>query len=217
MRPARACLIFLHWKPQNAMSVRNLRYIQFAGQTEPEGIHLTLPLDAETAQVLQGWGDHVAYHAQFTYNGVPLKGHPGVDLLATPGAPILATDRGRVSEISNEPGGLGRYVKLDHSWGESLYAQAGEILVETGQAVERGQPIARAEMIRRPYPVHLHFAIRVHPYNRFDGWGGFSDPTPFLYVAELIPVTESAELDDEDKILQTIPPMVFETKGLRRP
>lgn len=199
------------------MSVRNLRYIQFAGQTEPEGIHLTLPLDAETAQVLQGWGDHAAYHAQFTYNGVPLKGHPGVDLVATPGASILATDRGRVIEISNEPGGLGRYVKLDHRWGESLYAQAGEILVETGQVVERGHPIARAELLRRPYPVHLHFAIRVHPFYRFDGWGGFSDPTPFLYVVELTMLSEGVEIDDKDKTAQAIPPMVVETKGLRRP
>jgi murein DD-endopeptidase MepM/ murein hydrolase activator NlpD len=199
------------------MFARNLRYLQFAGQTEPEGIHLTLPLDAETAQVLQGWGDNAAYHAQFTYNGVPLKGHPGVDLLATPGAVILSADRGRVIEISNEPGGLGRYVKLDHHWGESLYAQAGEILVETGQAVERGQPIARAEILRRAYPVHLHFAIRVHPYNRFDGWGGFSDPTPFLYVAELTSTVESAEFDDADKTEKTMPPMAVESKSLRRP
>lgn len=199
------------------MSARNLRYIQFAGQTEPEGIHLTLPLDAETAQLLQGWGDHATYHAQFTYNGVPLKGHPGVDLLAAPGAMILATDRGRVIEINNEPGGLGRYVKLDHRWGESLYAQAGEISVETGQSVERGQPIARAEMLRRPYPIHLHFAIRVHPYNRFDGWGGFSDPTPFLYVVELMPASDVTELDDGNKTEQALPPMVLESKGLRRP
>lgn len=199
------------------MSACNLRYIQFAGQTEPEGIHLTLPLDTETAQVLQGWGDNAAYHAQFTYNGVPLKGHPGVDLLTTPGAAILASDRGRVIEISNEPGGLGRYVKLDHRWGESLYAQVGDILVETGQVIERGQILARAELIRRRFPVHLHFAIRLHPYNRFDGWGGFSDPTPFLYVTELLPPNEIAELDTEPQVSTTLPSMVVETKGLRRP
>ncbi len=199
------------------MSARNLRYIQFAGQTEPEGIHLTLPLDAESAQVLQGWGDHATYHAQFTYNGVPLKGHPGVDLLTPPGAVILATDQGRVIEISNESGGLGRYVKLDHRWGESFYAQLGEILVETGQTVTRGQAIARAESIRRPAPGHLHFAIRIHPHNRFDGWGGFSDPTPFLYVVELALVPEGNNFEHEDKTLQSIPPMIMEIKGLRRP
>ena len=87
------------------MSARNLRYIQFAGQTEPEGIHLTLPLDAETAQLVQGWGDHANYHAQFTYNGVPLKGHPGVDLLTPPGAAILATDQGASSRSATNRAG----------------------------------------------------------------------------------------------------------------
>lgn len=199
------------------MSTRNLRYIQFAGQTEPEGIHLMLPLDIETVQVLQGWGANTAYHAHFTYNGVPLKGHPGIDLLAPPGAAILATEQGRVIEISNEPGGLGRYIKLDHRWGESFYAQVGEILVETGQVVSRGQAIARTEILNRLFPIHLHFAIRLHPYNRFDGWGGFSDPTPFLYVAELISATET---DDSDTIAQRatpLPPMAAETPHMRRP
>ncbi|HAJ35520.1 MAG TPA: hypothetical protein DCL15_07490 [Chloroflexi bacterium] len=202
------------------MSARIHRYIQFAGQTEPEGIHLTLPLAVETVQVLQGWGDHAAYHAQFTYNGVPLKGHPGLDLLAPPGADIQAADHGRVIEISNEPGGLGRYVKLDHRWGESLYAQLGEILVETGQIVTRGQSIARTETLRRTYPIHLHFAIRIHPYNRFDGWGGFSDPTPFLYAVEVLPVSDTGELDVTIQTAQStapLPPMVIETRNLRRP
>lgn len=199
------------------MSTRNVRYIQFAAQTEPEGIHLTLPLDVETVQVLQGWGENAAYHAHFTYNGVPMKGHPGVDLLASPGAVILATDHGRVIEISNEPGGLGRYIKLEHRWGESFYAQVGEILVETGQVVERGRHIARTELLSRAYPVHLHFAIRIHPYNRFDGWGGFSDPTPFLYVAELLPVAGNDEPDAAAQPEASLPPMVVETKHLRRP
>lgn len=199
------------------MSARILRYIQFAGQTEPEGIHLTPPLDVEAVQVLQGWGDNDAYHAQFTYNGVPLKGHPGLDLLATPGADIQATDHGRVIEISSEPGGLGRYIKLDHRWGESLYAQVGEILVETGQVVTRGQSVARMEIVRRVLPIHLHFAIRIHPYNRFDGWGGFSDPTPFLYVVELLPAIGADDLDSAAQPVTPLPPMVVESKNLRRP
>lgn len=199
------------------MFTRILRYIQFAGQTEPEGIHLTPPLDVEAVQVLQGWGDNAAYHAQFTYNGVPLKGHPGLDLLATPGADIQATDHGRVIEISSEPGGLGRYIKLDHRWGESLYAQVGEILVETGQVVTRGQSVARTEIVRRVHPIHLHFAIRIHPYNRFDGWGGFSDPTPFLYVVELLPAIDADNLDSVGQSDTPLPPMVVESKNLRRP
>ena len=54
-------------------------------------------------ELLQGWGDNAAYHAQFTYNGVPLKGHPGLDLLAAPGVNVLAADRGRVVALKRPP------------------------------------------------------------------------------------------------------------------
>ncbi len=197
------------------MPTRPERYIQLASQYEPEGVFLTYPVEVEEAVVLQGWGENPAYHSQFTYNGTRLKGHPGVDLAATPGASILAADRGRVIEISHDSAGLGRYVKVEHRWGESLYAQLGEIVVESGQRVAAGQQIARAELLSRNCPIHLHFAIRIHPFNRFDGWGGFADPTPFLYVVELRRLSENADdLVDEQ---MTIPALQHEKTGMRRP
>ena len=27
---------------------------------------------------------------------------------------------------------------------------------------------------------HLHFGLRMAPFNRHDGWGGYSDPAPYL-------------------------------------
>ena len=33
---------------------------------------------------------------------------------------------------------------------------------------------------------HLHFAVRISPYNRFDGWGGFANPLLFLDPSDLI-------------------------------
>jgi len=193
------------------------RHIQFAGQYEPEGIHLTMPVDSETALLLQGWGDNPEYHGRFTYNGIRLKGHPGIDLAAPAGTDIRACDSGRIIEISNEAGGLGRSIKIEHRWGESLYAQIGEILVETGQVVERGQPIGRADRVRRAFATHLHFAIRVHPYNRFDGWGGFSDPTPFLYGTDLLTVDAENDGQAEQAHSHFLPPMIEESPGLRRP
>lgn len=202
------------------MAVRSHRYVQFAGQYEPEGIHLTAPLEGEQLEVLQGWGEFPAYHAQFTYNGVPLKGHPGVDLVGAPGAAVLAVEPGRVVEISSDPGGLGRYVKIEHRWGESLYAQVGAIQVESGQTVTRGQSIAQLDSGRRPFPCHLHFAIRIQPYHRFDGWGGFSDPTPFLYVIAFMEKEEDATLaqaNDGIPFPPSLPPMLAEYPGMRRP
>ncbi len=167
--------------------------------------------------MLQGWGDNAAYHAQFTYNGVRLKGHPGVDLLAPQNAPIVAADQGRVVEISRDVAGLGRYVKIEHRWGESLYAQLGSILVESGQSVKSGQTIAHADVAQRADPPHLHFAIRIHPHNRFDGWGGFSDPTPYLYVAELVRVYDGTEDEEGAESFYSPSPMTAEKSGARRP
>lgn len=189
-------------------------HFRMAGQYEPEGIYLAVPLDGDF-RILQGWGAHPDFHSRYTYNGVPLKGHPGLDLSAASNARVLAADSGRVVTLSNEPGGFGRHIKLEHPWGESLYAHLGTILVESGQTVERGQVIAHVERPPGAYPTHLHFAIRTSPFNRFDGWGGFSDPLPFLYVVEM--PTDDAGADAVEERLELLPPMVLEKPGMRRP
>lgn len=198
------------------MSNRPERYIQLANQYEPEGIHLTLPFEGDVV-LLQGWGDNPEFHAQTTYNGVPLKGHPGLDFLLPAGTSILAVDAGRVVEISNEPGGFGRYVKLEHRWGESLYALLGDLQVESGQRVERGRILGTTELAARGYLPHLHLGIRLAPYNRLDGWGGFSDPLPYLYMSESITVAaDSAENTDLPQPI-SLPPVLQERPGIRRP
>ncbi len=178
---------------------------------EPEGIYLQPPLEG-ACTILQGWGEHPEHHRSFRYNGVQLKGHPGLDLAAKPGANVVAVDEGRVTEIGVEPGGFGRYLKIEHRWGESLYALLGEIEVDAGQRVERGAVVARTDLLRRRWRPHLHFAIRITPFNRFDGWGGFSDPLPFLYAAEIGSVDQD---DGQDETV--LPLMVDERTGARRP
>lgn len=198
------------------MSNRPERYVQLANQYEPEGIHLTLPFEGEVV-LLQGWGDNPDVHAQVTYNGVPLKGHPGLDFLLPAGSSILAVDAGRVVEISNEPGGFGRYVKLEHRWGESLYAHLGELQIESGQRIERGRKLGTTELVARGYPPHLHLGIRLAPYNRLDGWGGFSDPLPYLYMSEPIVGDSDTQENSERPQRNSLPPMLQERPGVRRP
>lgn len=183
------------------------------GLYEPEGLYLHSPL-AGVAKIAQYWGENGEYYAEFSYNGVPLKGHPGLDLLIPVGAPVLAVDRGRVIEISLEPHGFGRYVKLEHSWGESLYAHLEDVLVDAGQIVSRGAPLARSGDNQGTVQPHLHFAIRLKPYNRFDGWGGFSDPLPFLSSVDLQPADEMFATEES---LFHPPPMANERSGMRRP
>lgn len=187
-----------------------------SSQYEPEGIFLTLPLEG-APRILQGWGEHADYHSRFTYNGVQLKGHLGLDLAAAAGAAVLAADAGRVVEISIEPGGFGQYLKLEHAWGESLYAHIMEPAVDSGQNVSRGQRLARVASVRQRFGPHLHFAIRVTPYNRFDGWGGFSDPLAFLYLPEPIAGTETIVADDWPAAPEDLPPMLVERPNTRRP
>lgn len=187
-----------------------------SSQYEPEGIFLSLPLEGR-ARILQGWGEHPDHYRAYTYNGVALKGHIGVDFEAGGGAWVLASDAGRVIEISVEPGGFGQYIKLEHSWGESLYAHIAGPEVDSGQTVSRGQRLARVEPARRAYPSHLHFAIRITPFNRFDGWGGFSDPMAFLYLPESSVTPDTLTPDDWPTPSEHLPPMLVERPGSRRP
>ncbi len=196
-------------------------YFAMSSQFEPEGLYLALPLEGES-RLLQGWGAHSAFYGGYTYNGVRLKGHIGLDLAAPAGAPVLAADAGRITEINVEPGGFGRYIKIEHSWGESFYAHIVSPVVDAGQSVKRGQHIAQVEAGRRrsagAFPAHLHFAVRINPYNRFDGWGGFSDPLPYLYAPTLdVAVPQTGAEDETPGYEEGLPPMLAERPGMRRP
>lgn len=192
------------------------------GRYEPEGIYLALPM-AGACRIMQSWGDNAEFYHNFRYNGVPLKGHNGVDFYTTPGAAILAVDEGRVVELGNERQGFGRYIKVEHSWGESLYANVGEILVDSGQLVRRNDQLAQTNsMTMHTANAYLHFSIRIRPYNRFDGWGGFSDPLPFLDPTQLHFVDIEAPLEtgsqyENQPVTPKPHPMLQETKIYRRP
>lgn len=185
-----------------------------SGLFEPEGIYLSPPFEGEFP-IAQGWGDNPEIYSQWRYNGVPLKGHNGVDVLLPSETRILAMDGGRVVEISVERGGLERYVKIEHRWGESLYANLGELLVESGQNVVRGQAIALTPAL--PASDHLfHFAVRLAPFNRYDGWGGFSDPLSYMAPGSVL-----AQEDDDLVVARTTlewppHPMVDDRPGMRR-
>ena len=183
-----------------------------SGLYEPEGIYLSTPFD-DSCPVIQFWGQHPEHYAQYRYNGVMLKGHIGIDFGMPPGTALFAVDNGRVIEISLEEDGFGRYIKLEHRWGESFYAHLGEIVVESGQIIKRNEHITRSGSNSFGLPPHLHFAIRVTPYNRFDGWGGFSDPLPFMNPSNIILTDEN---DDNADAYQPHS-MAQEKPGMRRP
>jgi len=58
--------------------------------------------------ITERFGEKPALYAQFLYDGVPLRGNPGLDFFGMPvGTAILATDDGRVKNVDTEPNGFG--------------------------------------------------------------------------------------------------------------
>lgn len=185
-----------------------------SGLYEPEGIYLHPPFEGRGV-VLCPFGADAAYFGQYTYNGVPLKGHNGIDFGVSPSSQLLAVDDGRIVEIGDDPGGFKRYIKVEHRWGEAIYAFTADASVDSGQIVLRGEPVGRAASLRWQDSdlALLHFGVRVTPYNRFDGWGGFANPLLFLSATDLV----APEV--EEFPAPTAPPHALkaETAKMRRP
>lgn len=180
-----------------------------SGLYEPEGIYLQTPFEGE-AIVGAGWGDQPEHYAQYVYHGIPLKGHNGIDFVISNQTKIVAADSGRVIEIGFERGGFERYLKLEHRWGESFYAFLNEIMVESGQMVTRGAPLALAGRDS----TFFHFSIRVEPFNRLDGFGGFSDPLPFLSPTDIQFAETLSDSAEQEGITHK---MIIEKPNARRP
>ena len=130
----------------------------------------------------QGWGGNAQIYGKIPYDGVPLKGHNGLDFGTPMQTPLLACDAGTVLRVDYEHGGFGHFVLLQHAWGESLYAHLERVDVAHGATVVRGHPIGLSGNSGFSSGPHLHFGIRIVPYRRTDGWGGFVNPLPFMHV-----------------------------------
>jgi murein DD-endopeptidase MepM/ murein hydrolase activator NlpD len=142
----------------------------------------------------QPWGRNADFYKQFTYDGVPLRGHNGLDFGLPVGTPLLAVDDAEVIRSGFDPGGFGNYVLLDHLWGESVYAHLDRVDVRAGDRLNEGDQLGLSGNTGMSTGPHLHFSIRIHPYERKDGWGGFSDPAPFMELpeADFAPAGEQA-------------------------
>ncbi len=142
-------------------------------------LYLAAPYDGSFG-IAQLWGENPAFYSKYSYDGVALRGHNGIDFLTPTGTLLYAVYNGEVTQVGFEEGGFGNYILIRHPWGESIYAHLASTAVTQGQAVARGQYIGTSDNSGGSTGPHLHFAIRINPYQRTDGWGGFSDPLPYL-------------------------------------
>lgn len=139
--------------------------------------------DARYRIVTQDFGPSEIDYSLFTVDGVPLQGHNGIDFGTPVGTIIQAVDGGRVVEVADQgEKGYGKYIKIVHSWGESVYAHLSAQNVNVARVVRKGERIGLSGNSGNSTGPHLHFAMRVNPFNRGDGWGGFRDPAPFLGI-----------------------------------
>jgi murein DD-endopeptidase MepM/ murein hydrolase activator NlpD len=100
-----------------------------------------------------------------------------------------------VLRVDYEHEGFGHFVLLQHAWGESLYAHLERIDVLQGANVARGQQLGLSGNSGFSSGPHLHFGIRITPYRRTDGWGGFVNPMPFLRLEDFLVGRAPASVD----------------------
>ena len=159
--------------------------VQLLGNAEALGkIAVGKPFQGNFA-MSQAWGSNAEFYAQFLYDGVALKGHNGLDFATPVGTPLTAVDDGVALKVGFEAGGFGNFILLHHAWGESLSAHLTQAQIGVGAQVTRGQIIGTTGNTGVGSGPHLHFSIRVNPYTRQDGWGGFSDPQPYMNPADI--------------------------------
>ncbi len=167
-------------------------------------VHVAKPF-AGYFPLSQAWGSNPDYYQRFYYDRVRLRGHNGFDFAMPVGTPLLATDAGRILRVGFNAGGLGKYVLMEHAWGESLYGHMSEIPIAVGDILPRGGHLGLSGNTGGSTGPHVHFGIRVIPYRRGDGWGGYCNPAPFMNVDEIfrekpVPMPPSPIGDDQDTL-----------------
>ncbi len=212
------------WRVQGLGAIREAE--GWVAETSPQGVRLLVPalfrdlLQLETPfvgyhRVTQLFGENPDFYRRFTYDGVPLRGHNGLDVAMPTGTPIRATDTGTVVRADFSPGGFGNFVLLEHRWGQSLYAHMDRSFVRRGQQLQRGDVLGESGNTGASTGPHLHFGVRIIPYYRGDGWGGFCDPMPFLDPTQLDMSLYGRGVEITAKLPPS--PLPEEVPGLRLP
>lgn len=152
-------------------------------------LKVRLPFDGNQ-RLTQGFGERPE-----VYKDLGLPGHNGIDWGLVVGTPILAVDSGRVIMTDNSPDGFGLHVKLQHSWGQSLYAHLSQFKAELNKNVNVGDAVGLSGNTGFSTGPHLHFGMRVDPYSQADGWNGYTNPQRFLDWPDSGTSPDSTELE----------------------
>ena len=108
--------------------------------------------------------------------------HGALDYGVPVGTEVYAAAEGVVLAANWSNGGLGNYVCIQHSGGmRTLYGHGnGKFYVKPGDVVKKGQLIMLSGNTGNSSGPHLHFEVRVSPYN-WSYWGNDSRRDPRNY------------------------------------
>ncbi len=109
--------------------------------------------------------------------------HGALDYGVPVGTEVYAAAEGVVLAANWSNGGLGNYVCIQHSGGmRTLYGHGnGKFYVKQGDVVKKGQLIMLSGNTGNSSGPHLHFEVRVSPYN-WSYWGNDSRRDPRNYL-----------------------------------
>lgn len=135
---------------------------------------LSYPL--ESIHVNQGFGQNL--NPIYAQQG--LKGHSGLDLMATHGTPVYATHDGVCYPKVDDHGGNGVSIMADGFYTISWHLIDDDAVVHTGDKVKAGDLIGYADSTGISTGDHLHFGLLTLPADVNNGYKGFVDPTPYF-------------------------------------
>ena len=86
--------------------------------------------------------------------------HEGIDIAVPEGTPVKAAECGKVSFVSENAGGYGKLVRIDHGYGvQTAYGHLSKITAAEGDTVAAGTEIALSGNTGDSTGPHLHFEI----------------------------------------------------------
>ncbi len=161
-------------------------------------IQLLRPVAKQFA-ISQRFGEHLLNYS-------PLLGHPGVDFDCPENTPIVSSADGKVFvKENNTSGNYGCSLRIQHSFGYTIYAHLNDYRVNLGDTVRAGQVIGISggrpgnPCCGRSTGPHLHWGLRLDGVHNA-GYSDWVDPLP--YMVETLPPLAKVEWVEQKMLLR---------------
>lgn len=172
-------------------------------------IALHHPVDIRIHRITQHFGENPTIYSQFSYAGIPLQGHNGIDFAARDSVchPVYAAADGLATKIAFESGGFGQHLVIQSPGFRTLYAHLSHCALQTGTPVKAMQLIGHTGSTGFSTGIHLHFGLYPDSEPKLNGFGGAVNPYPYLGVGDEFHPTGSVKVIQSTS--STIPYKIF--------